>query len=246
MEIKVLNRGEAEQAMSDWKEMYPELPHIDDGYRYIRNDIHDINNNVRESLKKDESRKRNESYYIDAHVGLGLYDYLWKQPGFTMRAAADDGFWRYMSVKVVPDIVAQRWGRENNDHFWSKPSRNWLRSIWWYVHLSWQGTQEATAELLEKPQFSTDTILNFIERNGRKGVSVETYRSIMYYYGKLSELDLKEYDKHKKGIRDDLFRAVMRLNTAKMMVMEPSLYLGGEKAYVADLYKDLGVKLNAT
>ena len=34
-----------------------------------------------------------------------------------------------------------------------------LRSIWWYVHLSWQGDMQTTAKVLEAPCFTTDSIL---------------------------------------------------------------------------------------
>ena len=185
-------------------------------------------------------------YYIDAHLGLALYEYLWTIPEFSMRVAANDGFWRYLSVMVVPDVVAQRWGKDNHAHFWSQPRRVWLRSIWWYVHLAWQDDLELTKKVLECSHFTTDTILNFEERSGRKGTCVDAYRWIIYYYSRVDEKDLKRYSRGKAGNSDDLFRVVMKLNTAKMMVMEPALCLGGEKAYAQELYKDVGVDFNAS
>ena len=93
-------------------------------------------------------------------------------PGFNLRAAANDDFWRYLSIKVIPDVVAERWGYENESHYWSKPARIWLRSIWWYVHLSWQGDMQTTAKVLEASCFTTDSILNLEERTGRKGTFI--------------------------------------------------------------------------
>lgn len=246
MEMKTLNRGDSQKAMAEWIENYPTLPSVDDSYVSIRNDLQEMNRQVRQDAENNASGKRSDNYYIDAHMGLALYKYLWEKPGFTLRTAADDGFWRYLSVKVVPDIVSQRWGRDNNDHFWSKPTRIWLRSIWWYVHLSWQGSYDSTKELLESPHFTTDTILNFEERNGRRGTCVEAYRYIIYFYSKVPETVLKQFTRGKSGNSDDLFRVVMKLNTAKMMVMEPALCLGGEREYARTLFKDAGVVISDT
>ena len=245
MEIKTLNRGDSQKAMAEWIDNYPALPSVDDSYVSIRNDLQEMNRQIRQKAQNNTSGKRSE-YYIDVHMGLALYNYLWKKPGFTLRAAADDGFWRYLSVKVVPDIVSQRWGRDNSDHFWSKPTRIWLRSIWWYVHLSWQGSYDSTKELLESPHFTTDTILNSEERNGRRGTCVEAYRYIIYFYSKVPETVLKQFTRGKSGNSDDLFRVVMKLNTAKMMVMEPALCLGGEREYARTLFKDAGAEISDT
>ena len=38
---------------------------------------------------------------------------------------------------------------------------------------------------------------------------------------------------------DSLFRAVMRLNTARGLVEDPCLCIGGVEGYVGSLYKDL-------
>lgn len=246
MDIKTLNRGDSQKAMAEWIENYPALPYIDESYIPIRNDLQELNRRVRQDAEDASAENRSDYYYIDAHMGLALYEYLWNQPGFSLRAAANDGFWRYLSIKVVPDIVAQRWGKDNNDHYWSKPTRIWLRSIWWFVHLAWQGNYESTKKVLESPHFTTDTILNFEERNGRKGTCVDAYRSIIYFYSKVPEQVLKQYSRGKSGNSDDLFRVVMKLNTAKMMVMEPALYLGGAKEYAKALFLDAGVNLDVT
>lgn len=241
MEIKTLNRGESQNAMLEWLANYPTLPSIDESYISIRNDLQILNKQIRKDIETNSLQNNSDSYYIDAHLGMAIYEYFWNQPGFSLRVAANDGFWRYLSLKVVPDIVSQRWGKDNKDHFWSRPTRIWLRSIWWYVHLTWQGDYESTKELLESPHFTTDTILNFEERTGRKGAYIEAYRYIMYYYGKVSEQDLKQYSRSKNGNSDDLFRVIMKLNTAKMMVIEPALYRGGARGYAKDLYRDVGV-----
>ena len=183
---------------------------------------------------------------MDYSYGLYLYEYLWNQSGFSLRVAANDGFWRYLSVKVVPDVVAQRWGKDNDSHFWSQPTRIWLRSIWWYVHMAWQGSIEETRDVLSCSHFTTDTILNFEERTGRYGTYIEAYRQIIKYYSKVPESIIKKMGRGKSNSSDDIFRIVMKLNTAKMMVMDPALYLGGEEAYAKSLFRDAGVDFDAT
>ena len=163
-----------------------------------------------------------------------------------MRVAADDDFWRYLSLKVVPDLVAQRWGKDNESHYWSRSTRIWLRSIWWYVHLSWQGSLEKTREILECEHFTTDTILNFEERSGRFGTYVDAYRYILLNYSQVSKEDIKRFSRGKSSDSDDLFRVVMKLNTAKMLVLDPALYLGGLDAYAKSLFHDAGVIIDAS
>lgn len=240
MDIKVLNRGDAQKAMEEWIASYPNLPAIDADYSAVRLNIQEMNRKVRNEAKDLSDAK----YYIDAHMGLLLYEYLWSIPEFSLRVAANDGFWRYLSLKVAPDVVSQRWGKDNDDHYWSKPTRIWFRSIWWYVHLSWQGNIESTKKVLDTPFFTTDTILNFEERNGRRGTCVDAYREIIKCYSCIPEAVIKQHGSRKKGNSDDLFRVVMKLNTAKMMVMEPALYLGGEEAYAKDLFVNAGVVMD--
>ena len=240
MIIKTLNRSEAQNAMKEWVLTYPSLPEVGEDYLKIRKVIQDFNSQVRRECNENMSRK---DYYIDVHIGILLYDYLWHVPGFNLRAAANDDFWRYMSIKVIPDVVAERWGYDNESHNWSKPARIWLRSIWWYVHLSWQGDMKTTANVLESPYFTTDSILNLEERTGRKGTFINVYRFIMYYYSHIPQQILEQYNKNTKTQQDDLFRIIMKLNTAKVMVVDPALYLGGEKEYVRSLFLDAGVRV---
>lgn len=245
MKIKIYNRGEAQKAMEEWLLNYPSLPKINKDLISLRNDIQNLNMQVREAAEKREVTKRSD-YYIDSQFGLKLYEYLRNQSWFSLRIAANDGFWRFLSVSVVPDVVAQRWGKDNVDHYYSKPTRIWLRSIWWYIHLAWQGDMKKTESVVSAKHFTTDTILNFEERTGRKGTCVDAYRKIIYYYSLIPEQKLKEYSKKKSKNSDDLFRVVMKLNTAKMMVMEPALCLGGEDEYAKELFRDVGVNINVT
>ena len=242
MEFKTIDRGETQKAMEEWVAGYPDLPDIEKSYLPVREKIQDMNRKVR----KEAEGMNDAKYYIDAHLGLLLYEYFWSIPGFSLRVAADDGFWRYLSVKVAPDVVAQRWGKDNDDHFWSKPTRIWFRSLWWFVHLSWQGNYEETKNVIETSFFTTDTILNFEERNGRKGTCINAYREIIKLYSQIPESTIKQFSRRENGNGDDLFRVVMKLNTAKLVVMEPALCDGGEASYAKTLFTDAGVELNVT
>ncbi len=236
--VDKFSRGDAQTAMQEWIQNYPVLPEVKNEYVEIRTNIQRLNLQVRDEMVKVEEKKKD--YYLDTHLGLELYDYLWSIPGFSMRIASYDDFWRYLSLKVVPDVVSQRWGKDNESHFWSRSTRIYLRSIWWFIHLAWQGNKEKTKALIECPHFNTDTILNFEERSGRNGTNVEAYRWIIYYYSKVPVEIIRNRTRGKKN-SDDLFRVVMKLNTVKMTVMDPALCTGGEKAYAKSLYEEMGV-----
>lgn len=244
MQLKTLDRGEAQKAMNAWLDGYPNLPEIDKDYLQVREDIEKISLQI--ASETESVPKTRKDYFTDLYMGLELYDYFWNQPGFTLRFAENDGFWRYLSISVAPHIVEKRWGKDNTDHFWGKSTRIWFRSVWWYIHLSWQGDKETTKKILSKNPFSTDTILNFVERSGRAGTCVEAYRNIIYFYSTLTENDFKRYRERRTRESDDPFRVIMKLNTAKMLIMEPALSEGGERGYAKKLFKDAGIELHVT
>lgn len=241
MEIKTLNRGEAEKAMNEWISLFPQTPKLDSDYTILRNDLITLFQTVLN--KAEEKNIKPQDYYTDAQFGILLYAYLKKQNWFSLRVAADDGFWRYLSLKVIPDAVAVRWGKDNEGHYWSIPRRIWLKQLWWYVHLSWYNDENATRKVVESPNCSTDTILNFVERSGKNGTCIDAYRWIIYFYSIIPSDVLSSYNKGRKT--DDLFRVVMKLNTARMMVVEPSLCYGGCQGYAKKLFLDAGINMNA-
>jgi hypothetical protein len=245
IDIKELTREQAREAMDHWKSIADQamsdaslLPKLGDYWQKKRETLQSRYYKVKERLDG-----RSDNYSIDVYMGLCLYELL-RHDGFTMRMASDDGFWRYMSLKVVPDLVADRWGKDAEDHYWAKPSRNWLRSLWWYVHLSWQGDLASTGDLLGNSRFSTDTILNLEERTGRSGTYIDVYRKIMYYYSIIPEDRLKSINEtlHKSDKHATLFRTVMKLNTARSLTIDPSLYEGGTDGYVKSLFEETGVE----
>lgn len=163
-------------------------------------------------------------HYIDMNFGFFLFDYLNQQNDFTSKYESNYEFWRYFAVCVIPDIIADRWNITKSDHFYSKPTGIYPFQVYWYIKLSWQGTKEKTLQILEKNQ--EDQILQLVDRPSSIGVNLELYRRIMY---KLSFIDPKD--------RQDVFRAVMLKNTAKLVNIRPEIYEGGINAYVDMLYQ---------
>lgn len=241
MEIRRLTRGDAEKAMQEWIDSYPCPPSLDGDYAVLRSELIKLFRSVVD--KATENNLRIQDYNTDAQFGLLLFMYLKKQEWFSLRLAADDGFWRYLSLKVIPDAVALRWGKDNESHYWSTPGRNWLKQLWWYVYLSWNTDENTTRKIIECPNCSTDTILNFVERTGKKGTCVDAYRWIIYFYSKIPQEVLSAYNKGRKT--DDLFRVVMKLNTARMLVAEPDLCVGGCEGYAKKLFRDAGIDIDS-
>ena len=167
---------------------------------------------------------KNYAYQVDYVFGLKLYALLNNKYGMNLRIATNTGVWRFLSIMVVPDIISMRYGTDHPDRYWKKPKRLWLRVLWWYIHLSWQGDDASTAKTLEDN--STDEILQLVDRCGRGGYRVELYRELMRQH---AEIDLTLRRKSK------VFRKTMVLNTARTQVMEPLLVDGGAKEYITEL-----------
>ena len=116
---------------------------------------------------------------MDYQFGM-LLNLKLAREGFTLRDAADDGVWRYLSMCVVPDLVARRWGKGAEIRYYKQSGRIWLKTIWWYIHLSWQGNVRDTMNVIAAN--TTDQVLQLVDRSGKKGYFVDVYRKIMYYY----------------------------------------------------------------
>jgi len=160
-------------------------------------------------------------YKFDLLFGVRLFEILNANIAFYNRDAMNDDLWRYLSIKIIPDIVHSRWGF-NEDHYFKTSRRIWLKTIWWYVILSWMGNIKNTYKLLMNN--TTDTILQLVERPGI-GYNVEMYRELM-----------KQYNEYSDSSRQ-LFRRVLKLNTARLLTTSPELVEGGIPQYVDDLFK---------
>ncbi len=175
-------------------------------------------------ISADQLAQKNYSYQLDLLFGIKLYITLNEKYGMNVRQASTDGIWRYLSTCVVPDLVAKRYGIDHPDRFWKKPKRLWLRVLWWYIYLSWQGTETATFEILKDN--STDEILQLVDRCGRGGYRVDLYRAMMRKNAQMNPAERR---------KQQLFRKMMVLNTARVQAVEPSLTDGGNDGYVDSL-----------
>ncbi|MEC6749229.1 DUF6339 family protein [Marinilactibacillus sp. XAAS-LB27] len=198
-------------------------PELNNGFKMIREKLLNLRDDIFEEYNFDSGIK--EKYTFDLNFGLGLYELLKEEFKLDNRTASEDDIWRYLSIRIIPDIVHSRWNF-NSDRFYMMSRRIWLKQIWWYIHLSWQGDSESTFEVLKNN--TTDTILNLVERPGL-GYNIKLYREIMNQY---------------KNYQDDdrmLLRKVLVLNTAKVKSIHPNLNQGGIKKYVENLFKVVNV-----
>lgn len=174
------------------------------------------------------------TYLLDLRVGIKLYELMPPGKNFTVIQANDDDIWRYISVKVMPDITYKRYPdpakgdiRINQKRFYAHTRRIWLKTLWWYIHLSWQGTASRTFEILRDN--GTDNINKLIETPGR-GYRLSLFRSMM-----------KEYHNTRPHLVED-FRAFTKLNNAKCVSVEPELTSGGVAAYAQTLLAEVSAK----
>ncbi len=187
-------------------------------FQVLRTKLIEARDEVFEKYEFDKADKLD--YQFDLAYGLKIYKIFQEDENFTNRFASKDDIWRFISIKVIPDIVHSRHDLKA-DYFYKNSRRIWLKRIFWYIHLSWAGDEESTYNILKNN--STDTILNLVERPGL-GYHVDLYREIMKQYGD-------------KGHNNDLFRRIMKLNTAREVVLIPEFYQDGIVGYVEDLFK---------
>lgn len=191
-------------------ELSPEWQELRDKLLTIRDEVFE---------EYDLDRADNLGYDFDIAYGLRCYELLNEKIGFTNRVASGDDIWRHLSIKVIPDVVHARHGM-NKEYYYANNRRIWLKSIWWYINLSWCGNVSETLEVIKGK--STDTIMQLVERPGL-GYYIDVYRAIMKKY--------KDYDDRM------LFRRVFKLNTARLLTTSPELVEGGIEGYVDELFK---------
>lgn len=224
MKWKVLSKNEASEIMNSWQTPTSSND-LDSIYLELRNKLLDRFNSILQDNELTKDQIKGNEYLIDLLFGVELYTILNNDYSFTVRDATTDGVWRYISTAVIPDIVSYRWGI-NENRFWKESRRIWLKVLWWYIHLSWQGNKSDTIDILREN--TTDEIVQLVERAGANGYRISLYRTIMKEYA--------EIDSIKKNRSGNLFRRVMKLNTARTKVIEPELVSGGTKEYVKELF----------
>jgi hypothetical protein len=178
-----------------------------------------------DSIKNTIAESSGSMYEYDLRLGLYFYKKINEVYSFSERDASQDGKWRYISLVLLPDVVYSRW-TANETRFFSHPTRIYFKSLWWYIHLSWQGSEEKTFEILKNN--TTDDVVQLVERIGSLGYRIDLYREIMNYYGNL--------EVSRKGRSASIFRKVMKLNTTRGKMIEPALHNGGTRGYVKELF----------
>ena len=229
-----LTRNEAEDVFKKWtNDGKVRLPRLSDADKLHRESLVTAESKALEELE-GRGLSRNKNYYLfDLLFALNLYEYLTIKNSVNEREASDDDFWRYISIKLIPDVIERRWEGLKASRFYQESRRIWVKALWWYIHLSWQGSIQSTYDILKDN--TTDTVVQLVERPGSGGYRVSLTRNLMRYYGVIAEEDP---DNHST----EMFRKIMRLNTARTKVIEPALVDGGEQAYVKELFEYFDAK----
>lgn len=197
---------------------------VDNKYKKLRKRLLEARDTVYDENDFDLVNKL--GYDFDLTFGLEIYDILINEFNFTIRDASKDDIWRFLQLNIIPDIVHSRWGF-HRDRFYKMNRRIWLKTIWWYIHLSWDLDKFKTYRLLKNN--TTDTIMQLVERPGL-GYNIELYREIMKKYGYLN--DTSEYSRK-------MFRKILIMNTAMTMTVSPELFDGGIEGYVENIFEKI-------
>lgn len=193
-----------------------------DEYKELKKDIYKIFYDVVNELQISVKEVNKSAYKFDYRFALKLYYLLNDKYKFNQYLASNNGIWRYIQVKICPYLIYLRWGN-NAEHLYSRSSRIWLKSLWWYIHLAWNKNEETTIEVLKNN--NSDTFVQLVERTGKYGYRIELYKEILY-------------KRCIYNVSSETFRKIMILNTMRVKVIDPYLVNGGIPAYVDELYKD--------
>lgn len=216
-EIEKKSKIDFDHLVEEWKNgKFSE--DIDVEYREIRNKI----------FAEYTKYKNKGGYEIDLRVGLALYElFLSCEYKLNPIFANDDDIWRYLSVRVFLDITYFREPKSDrfgvyfsHDRVYKHTKRIWIKQLWWWIHLAWQGDTESTYEVLKK--YGSGRISQVLERAG-KGYRVEVTRNLLK---KMSERCPQS------NVSQNDFRALMMLYYAKNFVVEPTLVDGGIDSFL--------------
>lgn len=226
-EWEALQDGDFEELVKRW-EQHKLSEDVPDCYKDLRGEMVQIF----DAHHGTTSKNNREKYLIDLDEALLLYrSYPQSPSGVSLKDASDDDIWRFLSIKVIPDLTYFRYPdpdkgsvRIAKKRFYSHTRRIWAKTLWWYVYLGWQGDEKKTHDALEGN--GTNIISHFIERTGR-GYRPELMRAFIGEYAD-------------QPIRNDrVFRSAAKLNCAKCQVLEPSLTTFGERGYVRSLFEEI-------
>lgn len=203
----------------------------------LSKDIEELRKKLSSAYNKAKDNKKSD-YIVDIKFGIELFDILDKTPWFTKSLASNYDFWRYVSICIIPEIIFDRYG-DKLDHFYNKNVRIYPATLYWYINIFKKESKDKTFEYLSLPHFSTDTILQTIERTGNE-TNVDVLKEILNQY---SKLEIKKIKENYCPINIFLRRILIQ-HMARILVIIPELYEGGIEGYVKMLIDSIlnGVK----
>lgn len=220
MIVKEVKRFEAEEIFKNQSLIEKHNPNN------LTGDYRDLYNKLIKEHQKICSFKR--LYQYDLDMALVLYETLNNFEWFNDVVASNYDFWRYLSIKVAPNIVFHRHDLQP-EYYYKKNVRLYFYTLYWYIHLSWQGDKSTTQNILLLN--NTDTILQSVERPGKRGLHIETFREIFRSFGQIL-INKSHSTSNSQFDKTNAFRSIMILHTAKSISIQPELYLGGVSGYV--------------
>lgn len=226
MKWKELTKNEAQQIYEDAINEEKLLYSINDqeylGLKLLITTAFDNALNIL-NLTKETLGEANNKYKFDCYFGKEIYK-IFTSDRYSLgeRDASNDDIWRYLQIKIVPELIRSRWSEDSAPRLYKQSNRLYLKTLWWYYHLSLNGDLDNTCEMLLMPCNSTDTIVALVERCGRSGYRLELYREIM-----------KQKINNKLGT--DQFRLLMVLNSARLKLINPYLSTNGIEGYVTNI-----------
>lgn len=193
--------------------------------------------NVRKSMLDELSKLQSLTPYLqDLELGKIFHKVLLEMKGVDLSILTTTSFWRFIALDVMPEVIYDRFSTNGKiddalkAHFYSKAVRIYPYDLFWYYEIFSKGTEQETYDFLSKKCFSTDTILNTIERMGRKGFRKDIFRSILNKY---STLDFSKFPSTKPNL---ILRSILIQHTSKNAVFIPDCYEGGVDGYVEMLF----------
>lgn len=222
----LLTKIEAKKAYETLQSNDFKCPEIkDSNLKILRNDICN-------SYKNAQSIEGND-YLKDLKFAIALYERFESERWFTCSLASNYDFWRYISICVMPDIIYDRFG-DVSSHYFDKNVRIYPATLYWYINMFKEDSQEKTYEFLSKPCFSTDTILQTIERTGSE-TNAKVLKEILHQYSQLDAKFIKQY----YGALNIFLRKILILHMAKSLVIIPEIFENGIKGYVSMLFDSI-------
>ena len=178
-----LNKAKAKVCFDEMNDNNNFNSNCDESYIELRRDILNEFDTTLKELNIGINDVKAKAYEVDYIFGIKLYELLTFKYSMNENEAGNDDIWRYIQLKVCPEIIKYRYGI-NEDRYYKKARRMWLENLWWYVYLGWKDNRETTKTILKDN--TTDTILNIIDRTGMYGYRKELFNEILYkkYYYK--------------------------------------------------------------